>query len=149
MSVLAEAMIAAFDSSTKITWATRGLRTALASFTYRDLLVTVTFAQVNGEEWQVGFDVAPDSASVNAGVHNSIRIFSGVFQAVREFLEVRQPARLVFASKQEALGHLYETYMQRQDTELAQLGYRMVITRVEPLVEFALKKLTPSAWNGS
>ena len=146
MSVLAEAMIAAFDSTTKITWTTRGVETALASFTFRDLLVTVNFAQVSGAEWHVGFDVAPDSAPLNAGVQNSIRIFSGVFQAVREFLEVRQPVRLVFASKQEALGHLYETYMQRQDTELSQLGYRMVITRVDPLVEFALEKSTPSDW---
>ena len=146
MSAVAEAMIAAFDSTTKITWATRGVETALASFTFRDLLVTVTFAQVSGAEWQVGFDVAPDSAPLNAGVQNSVRIFSGVFQAVRELLEVRQPVRLVFASKQEALGHLCKTYMQRQDTELSQLGYRMVLTRVDPLVEFALEKSTPSDW---
>lgn len=146
MSALAEAMIAVFDSTTKLTWTTRGLDTALAGFTFRNLLVTVTFAQVSEAEWQIGFEVAPDAGSVNTGVHNSILILSGVFQAVREFLEIRQPARLVFAGKQEAMGDLYETYMQRQDTELTQLGYRMVITCVDPLGEFALVKGTPSAW---
>ena len=146
MSAVAEAMIAAFDSSMKITWTTRGAETALASFSFRDLLVTVTFAQVSEVEWQVGFDVAPDTTSGNTLIVGSVRIFSGVFQAVREFLEVRQPTRLVFASKQEALGHLYETYMQRQDTELTLLGYRMVITGVDPLVELALDMGTPSAW---
>ena len=84
----------------------------------------------------------PDSTSGNGVMVGSIR----VFQAVREFLEVRQLVRLVFAGKQQALGHLYETYMQRQDTELSQLGYRMVITRVDPLIEFALINGTPSAW---
>ncbi len=146
MSAVAKAMIAVFDSTTEITWTTEALGTALASFIYRDLLVTVTFAQVSEREWQVGFDVAPDAGPTRAAIVGSVRILSGVFQAVREFIEVRQPIRLVFASKQEALGHLYETYMQRQDTELAQLGYRMVTTRVDPLVEFALEKSTPSAW---
>ena len=101
---------------------------------------------MSGNEWQVGFDVSPDSKSVTIAVHGSIRIFSGVFQAVREFLEVLQPVRLVFASKEEALGSLYESYMERQDTASKQLRYRMVTTRVDPLVEYALEKDTPSAW---
>ena len=146
MSALAEAMIAAFDSRTKLVWTTRGVGMAIASFTHNDLLVTITFAHVSGDEWQVGFTISPDSKSVTAAVHASIRIFSGVFQAVREFLEVRQPSRLVFASKDEALGSLYETYLERQDTELHGLGYRMTSTHIDPLVEFALEKSSPSAW---
>ena len=146
MSAVAEAMIAAFDSTTKITWATAGVGTAIATFTQGGLLVTTTFDNTGGAEWQVGFAVAPDADSVNAAVHASIRILSGVFQATREFLEVRQPMRLVFASKNEALGSLYETYLERQDSELRQLGYRMAVTRVAPLVEYALEKSTPSAW---
>lgn len=122
------------------------MSTAIATFIHNDLLVTTTFAEVGQGEWQVGFAISPEMQPANAIAQSSIRIFSGVFQAVREFLEVRQPIRLVLASKQEALGHLYETYMQRQDTELAQFGYRMVITRVDPQVEFALEKSTPSAW---
>jgi hypothetical protein len=49
---------------------------------------------------------------------------SGVFQAVREFLEVRQPERLAFAAKEEALAQLYEQYLSRQDSPLRDIGYR-------------------------
>ena len=146
MSALAEAMIAAFDSTTKLTWITSGLGTAIATFTQNGLLVTTTFANTGGAEWQVGFTISPEMQPANAVAQSAIRIFSGVFQAVREFLEVRQPMRLVFASKNEALGSLYETYLDRQDSELRQSGYRMVTTRVDPLVEYALVKDTPSAW---
>ena len=146
MAAVAEAMIAAFDSSTRITWTTAGVSTAIATFTHNGLLVTTTFAKVDEEEWQVGFAISPEMQSANTIAQSSIRIFSGVFQAVREFLEVRQPIRLVFASKDEALRSLCETYLERQNTELKQLGYRMVKTSIEPLVEFALEKSTPSAW---
>jgi hypothetical protein len=89
-------------------------------------------------------------ASASENIHASIRVFSGVFQAVREFLEVRQPERLVFASKEEALGHLYEEYLQRQDTSLRQMGYRTVSpVKISPLVEFAIEKTTPSEWRES
>ena len=146
MAALAEAIIAAFDPNAKIIWTTAGVGTAIATFTHDGLLVTTTFANVGGAEWQVGFVVAPDANSTNAAVHASVRIFGGVFQAVREFLEVRQPMRLVFASKNEALGSLYEAYLEWQDSELRQLGYRLATTRVEPLVEYALEKSTPSSW---
>ena len=147
MSALAEAVIAAFDSKTMITWTTQGISTAIATFGHHEFLVVTTFSRISEQEWQVGFVVSPETQSTNTAVQSSIRIFSGVFQAVREFLEVRQPMRLVFASKNEALGGLYETYLERQDTTLRQMGYRMAVTRVEPLVEYALEKSTPSAWN--
>ncbi len=143
---VAEAMLAVFDSEARITWTTAGIGTAIGTFTHNGLLVITTFANVGGTEWQVGFTVAPDSESATAAISASVRILGGVFQAVREFLEVRQPARLVFASKEEALGSLYETYLERQDTELSRLGYRMATTRLDPLVEFALEKSSPSAW---
>ena len=146
MSALAEAMISAFDSDAKVIWTTAGVGTAIATFTHNGLLVTTTFENVGGAEWQVGFIISPELQSANAVAQSSIRIFSGVFQAVREFLEVRQPMRLVFASKNEALGSLYETYLGRQHSELRDLGYRMVKMRVDPLAEYALEKDTPSAW---
>ncbi len=146
MGALAEAMIAAFDAKTVLTWTTAGVGTAVATFTHNGLLVTTTFARVNDKEWQVGFAISPELQPATAVAQSAIRIFSGVFQAVREFLEVRQPMRLVFASKEEALGSLCETYLERQDTALNEMGYGMVITRIDPLLEFALEKSTPSAW---
>ncbi len=146
MAALAEAMLVTFDSTAEITWTTGGVGTAIATFTHNGLLVTTTFAKVGGNEWQVGFAISPEMQPATAVARSSIRILSGVFQAVREFLEVRQPSRLVFASKEEALGSLYEAYLERQDTALKQLGYEMVTTRIDPLIEFALEKSTPSAW---
>ena len=89
-----------------------------------------------------------DRQSANEIVQSSIRVFSGVFQTVREFLEVRQPMKLVFASKSQSLGELYETYLQRQNTTLAQLGYEMEpVMESSPLAEFTIRKKTPSAWS--
>lgn len=148
MGILAEAVIAAFDSNTEITWTTAGTETALASFEINGAKVSTTFTRINSQEWQVGFEVRAAQASASEIAHSSIRIFSGVFQAVREFLEVRQPMRLVFTSKEEALGRLYESYLSRQDTALAQMDYEMVPPgKSSPLVEFVIVKKTPSAWH--
>jgi hypothetical protein len=146
MSVLAEAFIAAFDSNTELTWATGGSGEAIARFEVSGARVATTFTQTEENHWRVGFEVT-SKASASENIHASIRIFSGVFQAVREFLEVRQPEELVFASKEEGLGRLYEEYLQRQDTPLRQLGYRMVAPiKSTPLAEFAIVKTTPSEW---
>jgi len=146
MGILAEALIAAFDSNTKLTWITEGAGQAVAQFEVPGARIDTTFSETANKEWRVGFSVA-SNATATENIHASIRIFSGVFQAVREFLEVRQPERLVFASKEEALGHLYEEYLQRQDTSLRQMGYRMVSSvKISPLAEFVIEKATPSEW---
>jgi hypothetical protein len=76
----------------------------------------------------------------------ALRVFSGVFQAVKEFLEVRQPEKLVFASNED-LGHLFETYLEKQGTSLHGLGYKMQEpVKASPLAEFTMVKTTPSAW---
>lgn len=148
MGALADSVVAAFDSNAEIVWSAEGLAEARASFSVNGVQTTVTFTSVSRREWQVGFDVKGNQPATQIA-HSSIRIFSGVFQAVREFLEVRQPERLVFASKEEALGRLYEAYLQRQDTALAELGYEMQTpSRVDPVTEFVIQKKTPSAWVG-
>jgi hypothetical protein len=146
MGVLAEALIAAFDSNTDLTWTTVGAGETIARFKVSETSIDTTFTRIERNHWRVGFDVT-SKASASENIHASIRIFSGVFQAVREFLEVRQPERLVFASKEEALGRLYEEYLQRQDTLLRQIGYRVVPpVKMSPLAEFAIEKTTPSEW---
>jgi hypothetical protein len=149
MGILAEAFIAAFDSNTELTWITQGTGQAIARFEASATRVETTFTETRKAEWRVAFEVT-SKASASENIHASIRVFSGVFQAVREFLEVRQPERLVFASKEEALGRLYEEYLQRQDTSLRQMGYRTVSpVKISPLVEFAIEKTTPSEWRES
>jgi hypothetical protein len=147
MSDLAEAIIAAFDSNAELIWTTEGPSVAIATFTQGTAKVTTTFSRIGEAEWKVAFDVASDRQTANEIVQSSIRVFSGVFQAVREFLEVRQPMQLVFASKSQSLGELYETYLKRQNTALARLGYEMEpVIKSSPLTEFTLRKTTPSAW---
>jgi hypothetical protein len=53
---------------------------------------------------------------------------------------------LVFASKAQDLGELYAAYLQRQDTALAQMGYEMEQVKAAPLIEFTVRKKTPSDW---
>jgi len=117
MSALAEAVIAAFDSNTDLTGTTSEASRAIAHFEVSAIRVDVTFTETGIHEWRVGF------------------------------LEVRQPERLVFASKEEALGHLYEEYMKRQENPLRQIDYqRARPVRISPIADFAIEKTTPSEW---
>lgn len=146
MSTLVEAFIAAFDSNAELVWSTEGPGAAVARFEVAGTRIETRFEVTRLNEWRVGFE-AFSNASASENIHASIRVFSGVFQAVREFLEVRQPDKLVFASKEEALGHLYEEYLQKQDTPLQRMGYRVIApVKVSPLAEFTIEKTTPSDW---
>jgi hypothetical protein len=146
MSVFAEALIAAFDSNAELTWLTDTTGRVIARFDVSLTRVDTIFTETRKNEWRAAFEVT-SMASASENVHGSIRVFSGVFQAVREFLEVRQPGKLVFASKEEALGRLYEEYLRRQENPLSKLGYRMVApVRSSPLTEFVIEKTTPSEW---
>jgi hypothetical protein len=146
MGLLAEALIAAFDSKTELTWVTGETGRVIARFEVAGIRVETAFTETRKNEWRVGFDVV-SKAGLAENIHASISIFSGVFQAVREFLEVRQPDRLVFASKEDALGHLYEEYLQKQGNPLREIGYRAVApVKMSSLAEFAIEKTTPSEW---
>src|SRR5580698_2282031 len=87
MGAVAEAFIAAFDSNAKLTWTTEGPAQAIARFEVSGIRVDTTFTETAKDEWRAGFD-AVSNASPSENIHASIRVFSGVFQAVREFLEV-------------------------------------------------------------
>jgi hypothetical protein len=142
MSALAEAIISAFDSNASLTWTTAGLDQANSRFDVTGARVEVTFTRTESKEWRVGFEVTSHTS-----VPESIRILSGVFQAVHEFLEIRQPERLVFAAKAESMGQIYETYLARQDSALRALGYRTGLpAKVSPFVEFTIEKTNSSDW---
>ena len=142
-----ESILASFDSQAKLTWDLTSLTEARVWFVYNGDRVTVTFTENSPGQWRVSFDVAKSAQSSSELVRSSIRIFSGVFQAVEEFLTVREPERLVFASKEEGLGRLYEAYLSRQNTALNTLGYRTDETvKAAPLAEYAIVKTIPSTW---
>lgn len=142
-----ESILASFDSQAQLTWDLTSLTEVRAWFTHNGDRVTVTFTENVSGNWRISFEVTKSTQSSSELVRSSIRIFSGVFQAVEEFLIVREPERVVFASKEEGLGRLYETYLLRQNTVLHSLGYKTEDTiKAAPLAEYAIIKTTPSTW---
>jgi hypothetical protein len=141
MGVLADSLIDVFDSDTNLTWTTEGLNRVIASFELENAQIKTTFNQISDDEWQVGFE-----SDQNLPMTSAIRVFSGVFQSVREFLEVRKPIALLFARKAQDLGELYDAYLKRQDTMLARMGYEMEQLQAATLAEFTVRKKAPSDW---
>ena len=142
-----ESILTSFDPQASIVWNLSSPAEVKASFSLDGDRVTVLFVETLRGEWRASFEVESAAKFTSEKARSSIRIFSGVFQAVEEFLTVRQPQRLVFASKEEGLGRLYEAYLSRQDTNLRGLGYETEqTTRSSPLAEYAIVKSKPSAW---
>jgi hypothetical protein len=55
VGVLADSLIAVFDSDTNLTWTTEGLKKVIASFKLGDVHIKTTFDRISDDEWQVGF----------------------------------------------------------------------------------------------
>jgi len=69
------------------------------------------------------------------------------FNPYRQFIEGRGPETLVFATKRDELAGIYRTYLRRESATLEKLGYRLEgPVRVDPYVEFMLKRVKPSSW---
>jgi hypothetical protein len=63
-----------------------------------------------------------------------------VFRSVEEFIEVREPENIVFATKRDRLAGIYQTYLRKESSKLENLGYRLEGPyRVDPYMEFVLK----------
>lgn len=92
----------------------------------------------------VGFGVDPSNSLL---ITLALRVFSGVYQAVREFLEIRLPKKLMFSKGNEDLGLLYEVYLTKEHTTLHQMGYRIEeLTNVSALWEFTVMRSGFSEW---
>jgi len=148
MQSLAEFMAESFNSNVPLTWDLSGLSRAVASFTVDSIKVTVSFERRgSGGPWHVVFEV--EKGDSTEAVHSAFAIFNGVFQAVGEFIEVREPETLVFATKRDELAGIYQTYLRKWSARIEELGYRLEgPIRVEPYTEFLLKRARPSAWKG-
>jgi hypothetical protein len=140
MDTFTESVLATFDSNQEIIWNLTSPDAVEAKFALDRIEVKVHFARSNAA-WTVSFETSKESTRL------AFRIFSRVFQAVEEFLKVRQPEKLVFTTKSEPLGRLYEGYLERRDTELARMGYEVAPPmKASPLAEFVIAKRTPSEW---
>jgi hypothetical protein len=148
MASFAEIVAESFHSEVKLIWKLTGTNQAIATFTVSAVMVEVSFEEreQNGP-WHVAFNVV--KGDISARPHLAFRIFNGVFQAVREFVETREPLVLVFISKDEDLAAIYETYLRREKAKLAELGYAVEGPfRVDLYTQFTLRRVKPSQWNG-
>ena len=147
MASFAEFIAESFYSTVKLTWNLSGSTRSTASFSVESIDVQVLFEQQEaGAAWNVSFDVKRGEASL--AVHASFQIFNGVFQSVREFLEVRNPDLLVFATKRDSLAGIYQTYLRREQPEIERLGYRLEgPQQVSPYQEFTLRRIASSNWS--
>jgi hypothetical protein len=141
MQSFAEFMAESYRSNVPLTWNLASRNRATASFSVDTVKVIVSFEQreVNAP-WHVLFEV--DKGEKTEIAYSAFSIFNGVFQAVREFGEVREPDVLVFATKRDELAGIYQTYFRRESSTLENLGYRLEGPhRVEPYVEFTLRRV--------
>jgi hypothetical protein len=99
----------------------------------------------SGGPWHVTFEVAKGDGTEIA--HSAFAIFNSVFQAVAEFIEIREPETLVFATKRDELANIYQTYLCKWSARIEELGYRLEgPVRVDPYTEFMLTRVEPSGW---
>jgi hypothetical protein len=136
----AEIIAESFYSTVNLVWDLSGTNRATARFSVESVAVQVLFEQQEpGAAWNVSFDV--ERGELRQAVHLSFHIFNGVFQAVREFLEVRHPELVVFATKREALADIFQTYLRRESPTIERLGYQLEGPQ--------LRRVIPSKWRDS
>jgi hypothetical protein len=122
MQTFAEFMAESYNSNVELTWNFSPPGRATASFTVDSVKVVVSFEQrAAGGSWHVVFEV--ERGDRTEVVYSAFSIFNGVFQAVQEFMEVREPESVVFATKRDALAGIYETYLWKEAATLERLGY--------------------------
>jgi hypothetical protein len=125
MQTFAEYMAESFNSNAKLVWDYPRRSHATATFGVDGIKVIVSFEQRDTTgPWHVIFEV--DQSDSTMAVHSSFEIFNGVFQAVEEFIEVREPEKMVFANaKRDKLAGIYQTYLRKESSKLEKLGYAL------------------------
>jgi hypothetical protein len=148
METFAEFVAESFHSEVCLNWNLTRISLVTATFAVDGIKVVVTFEQrQDSPAWYVVFEVEQSDATVTAAVHASFEILDGVLQAVTEFVEVRQPDLLVFATKKDKLANIYQTYLRRESATLETLGYQLEgPQRVDPYIEFTLRRIKPPEW---
>ena len=112
------------------------------------LVSRLRFKETEKSDWQVGYTVAAATTKPTMEwLSDSLRILGGVFQAVIEFLTIRQPQHLLFEKEHQDLIELFEAYLNRPNTDLTRTGYDWrPAEQVSPIAPFLVEKMTPSDW---
>jgi hypothetical protein len=148
IQTFAEFMAESYRSKVLLTWNLANRNHATASFALDNVNVSVSFEQrETSGAWQVLFEVDKGDKTDTELAYLAFSVFNGVFQSVEEFVSVREPEMLLFATKREELADIYQTYLRRESATLEKLGYRLEGPEyVEPYRQFLLKRVRPSSW---
>lgn len=149
MQAFAEFIAESFHSEANVIWVLKSTSHAVAKFQVKTISVEVEFEQREHRgAWHVAFNTAAGEISDRTNMVLAFRIFNGVFQAVREFIETREPDVLIFVSKDEDLERIYDAYLRREKPALEAIGYRLEAPQhVEPYAQFILRRAKPSEWS--
>jgi hypothetical protein len=148
MQTFAEFIAESFDSDVHVNWKLKTTRHAVAAFAVKSITVEVDFEQREHDgPWHVSFNTLHGEVADLKNEMLAIRRLNGVFQAVHQFIETREPQAVVFIAKDEDLASIYSAYLRREKTKVESLGYRIEGPhRVDPYTEWTLSRTKPSGW---
>ena len=148
MSSFAEIVAESFHSEVGVNWRLESVHRAVATFSVKTVQVQVDFEQQEPDAgWHVGFNTVRGEISDRSFATLAFRIFNGVFQAIREFIEVRQPELMLIVAKDEDLAGIYRTYLRREKSALENLGYKLEEPQqINPYTQWLLRRSRPADW---
>lgn len=148
MQTFAEFIAESFDSDVPVNWKLKSTTHAVAAFAVKSITVEVDFEQrEHAGPWHVSFNTLHGEMQDLKNEMLAIRRLNGVFQAVRQFIETREPEAVVFIAKDEDRAGIYSAYLRREKIRIERLGYRIDGPhRIEPYTEWTLRRVEPSGW---
>ncbi len=106
----------------RLRWEDKGLDRVDAAFQTESIAVRVTF-ELGDHGWHCGFKVKSDNPKDT--VVYAFQVFGGVFQAVQDFLMIREPAAVIFSTTKPQLAVIYRSYLSRHRDWIEGRGYRL------------------------
>ena len=148
MQTFADVIAESFHSEVEVTWKLKSATHAIAAFNVKSIAVEVDFEQREQRgPWHVGFNAVHGELVDRTNMSLAFPIFNGVFQALREFIETREPEAVVFIAKDEDLASVYEAYLRREQNRIEEIGFKLEgPDRVEPYTQWTLRRVKPSGW---
>ena len=148
MQTFADIIAESFHSEVEVIWKLKSATHAIAAFNVKSIAVEVGFEQREQcGPWHVGFNSAQGEVADRTNMTLAFPIFNGVFQALREFIDTREPEAVVFIAKDEDLATVYEAYLRREKNRIEEIGYELEGPhRVDPYTEWTLRLVEPSGW---
>ncbi|MGH9663789.1 MAG: hypothetical protein ACRD9L_05140, partial [Bryobacteraceae bacterium] len=100
MQTFVDFIAESFDSDVPLNWKLKSTTLAVAAFAVKSIAVEVEFGrrEANGT-WHVSFNTLHGEMADLKDEMLAFRRLNGVFQAVREFIETREPEAVVFIAK--------------------------------------------------